>query len=88
MIYDDNQIKVLAGFFLKRLRLQHRISEKELGILLNVSQQQISRYEKGVTSLTIVRVNQYLKVFGLNWNDFIEGLETEESQNSLKNNTK
>ena len=70
MIYEDNQLSELASVFFKKLRKQNRISEKELAALLKVSQQQISRYENGKTQLTIVKINQYLTVFGLNWTDF------------------
>ncbi|MEX6277175.1 helix-turn-helix domain-containing protein [Providencia hangzhouensis] len=41
----------------------------ELAILLKISQQQVSRYEME-TQLTIGRVNQYLEIFGLDWNYF------------------
>ncbi|WJW83263.1 helix-turn-helix transcriptional regulator [Moellerella wisconsensis] len=44
---------------------------------MKVSQQQVSRYENGKTQLTIVKINQYLTVFGLSWGDFLEGLNKE-----------
>ncbi|KLN95535.1 helix-turn-helix domain-containing protein [Moellerella wisconsensis] len=77
MIYEDNQLSELAGIFFKNLRKKNRISEKELAALLKVSQQQVSRYENGKTQLTIVKINQYLTVFGLSWGDFLEGLNKE-----------
>jgi len=88
MIFDDNQLTKLAGALFKNLRKQNGISEKELAMLLNVSQQQISRYEHGKTQLTIVKINQYLTVFGLNWKDFIEGLKKESKSVRLKNKLK
>ncbi|MEQ5149856.1 helix-turn-helix domain-containing protein [Providencia stuartii] len=43
------------------------LTGKELGQLMHVSQQQVSRYEAGVTNLTISQLNQYLMVLGISW---------------------
>lgn len=47
---------------------------KELGQLMHVSQQQVSRYEAGVTNLTISQLNQYLMVLGISWQDLIRNV--------------
>ena len=75
MSFTGKTINDIASSFLKRIRKQNGLTEGELAILLKVSQQQVSRYENGKTQLTIVKINQYLNIFGINWDDFIEGIK-------------
>lgn len=70
MRVENDILNSAASSFLKKLRKQNGITEGELAILLKISQQQVSRYENGKTQLTIERVNQYLEIFGLDWNYF------------------
>ncbi|WP_243895652.1 helix-turn-helix domain-containing protein, partial [Providencia rettgeri] len=70
MRVENDILNSAASSFLKKLRKQNGITEGELAILLKISQQQVSRYENGKTQLTIGRVNQYLEIFGLDWNYF------------------
>lgn len=70
MSFTDEMLNDVASSFLKRVRKQNGITEGELAILLKISQQQVSRYENGKTKLTIGRINQYLDIFGLNWDQF------------------
>ncbi|EMI5490525.1 helix-turn-helix transcriptional regulator [Providencia stuartii] len=62
------------GFFLRENRLKVNLTGKELGRLMHVSQQQVSRYEVGVTNLTISQLNQYLMVLGISWQDLIRNV--------------
>lgn len=75
MSFTGKTINDIASSFLKRIRKQNGITEGELATLLKVSQQQVSRYENGKTQLTIVKINQYLNIFGINWEDFIKGIK-------------
>lgn len=75
MSFTGKTINDIASSFLKRIRKQNGLTEGEVAILLKVSQQQVSRYENGKTQLTIVKINQYLNIFGINWDDFIEGIK-------------
>ncbi|QNP18552.1 helix-turn-helix domain-containing protein [Providencia rettgeri] len=70
MRVENDILNSAASSFLKKLRKQNGITEGELAILLKISQQQVSRYENGKTQLTIGRVNQYLEIFGFDWNYF------------------
>ncbi|ATG15544.1 TPA: helix-turn-helix domain-containing protein [Providencia alcalifaciens] len=70
MNFTDEMLNDVASSFLRRIRKQNGITEGELAVLLKISQQQVSRYENGKTMLTIGRINQYLNVFGLNWECF------------------
>ncbi|ENB9463746.1 helix-turn-helix domain-containing protein [Providencia sp. wls1943] len=62
------------GLFLRENRLKVNLTGKELGRLMHVSQQQVSRYEAGVTNLTISQLNQYLMVLGISWQDLIRNV--------------
>lgn len=83
MKFTDDIINNAASSFLKKVRRQHGITEGELATLLKVSQQQVSRYENGKTQLTLGRINQYLELFGLNWEHFSNELirSTKEYEN-------
>lgn len=70
MRVENDILNSAASSFLKKIRKQNGITEGELAILLKISQQQVSRYENGKTQLIIGRVNQYLEIFGLDWNYF------------------
>lgn len=77
MVYEDDKLSEIVSVFFRNLRKKNRISEKQLAALLQVSQQQVSRYENGKTQLTVVKINQYLNVFGISWKDFIDGIKKE-----------
>lgn len=66
-----------TSLFLHRIRKRHHLSGKEMARLLNVSQQQISRYESGKTQLTLNLVSSYLKIFNIDWEDFINEVKNQ-----------
>lgn len=74
MNLNDRLLNHAASSFLKKMRKRNGITEKELAVLLKISQQQVSRYENGKTQLTIVRINQYLETFNVGWDYFIHEL--------------
>ncbi|WP_272662696.1 helix-turn-helix domain-containing protein [Providencia sp. PROV111] len=59
------------GLFLRKNRLNADLTGKELGQLMYISQQQISRHETGVCNLTITQLDNYLMVLGVSWSEFI-----------------
>ncbi|MEX6285780.1 helix-turn-helix domain-containing protein [Providencia hangzhouensis] len=59
------------GLFLRKGRWNSGLTGRELGKLMNISQQQISRYEAGITSLTVCQLHHYLNVLNLSWFDFV-----------------
>ncbi|MEQ5033514.1 helix-turn-helix transcriptional regulator [Morganella morganii] len=63
-----------AGFLIRELRIAKKMSGLELGRILNVSQQQISRYERGETELTLDKINKISSVFDLSIWQFIDVL--------------
>ena len=64
------QFNSTVGAFLRRRRVALNLSGNELGQALGLSQQQISRYEQGVTSMTLCRFNVFMTVLDFSWNDF------------------
>lgn len=52
----EKDINVRIGNLIKKLRRNKGISGAELAEKLNVSQQQISRYERGITKLNIEKL--------------------------------
>lgn len=76
------QLKKKIGAFIKKLRLSTSLTGKELGKILKVSQQQISRYENGVTEISIEKLDIILHQLGSSWGDFyIDVLSVNESKN-------
>lgn len=67
----NNELNKIVSCYFKTMRKKNDITEKELARLLNISQQQVSRYENGKSQLTLTRLNQYLEIFGISWQSFI-----------------
>ncbi|WP_272691104.1 helix-turn-helix domain-containing protein [Providencia sp. PROV116] len=59
------------GCFIKNKRKKMDITGKDLGIMLNVSQQQISRYENGITKITVTLLNDILIILETSWDEFL-----------------
>ncbi|HEI9803898.1 TPA: helix-turn-helix transcriptional regulator, partial [Proteus mirabilis] len=49
----SNMISGHVGIFLRKARKEKNMTGKQLARLMNVSQQQISRYEIGATAITV-----------------------------------
>lgn len=73
----SNIISRRVGFFLRRTRKEKNMTGTQLAKLMNISQQQISRYEIGVTSITVDQLGQFLKILDKNWIDVFQFIERE-----------
>ncbi len=71
-------INIVVGRFLQKSRKENDLTGKELARLINVSQQQISRYELGVTPLTLAQLNKLLRTLNKSWAEFFLYLEMQE----------
>jgi len=69
--YNGKIINTSASTILKKLRKNLGMTEAELAEKLKISQQQVSRYENGKTSLTLERISSYLSILDVNWPEFI-----------------
>ncbi|MBQ0268124.1 helix-turn-helix domain-containing protein [Providencia huaxiensis] len=53
---DEENVNIKLGCLIKKLRKKKGISGAELAEKLNVSQQQVSRYERGTTKLSFEKL--------------------------------
>ncbi|MBV2190415.1 MULTISPECIES: helix-turn-helix domain-containing protein [Providencia] len=60
------------GLFIRGARKSRGLSEKELAKLIFVSQQQVSRYERGITSMNFESILTILNVLNVSVDEFIE----------------
>lgn len=67
-------IAVIIGRRLKSLRLKHALNGTQLGKILGISQQQVSRYENGVTTLSIDTIVIICLYFNLSLREFLAPL--------------
>ncbi|MCD9217757.1 helix-turn-helix domain-containing protein, partial [Escherichia coli] len=58
------------GDFLRAARRGKSLTGLQLGKMLHISQQQISRYERGETSISIETLDVLLKGLDMDWSDF------------------
>ncbi|MBG3080171.1 helix-turn-helix transcriptional regulator [Proteus mirabilis] len=61
-------------------RKMYGISLDELAEKIGVSQQQQSRYERGINRINIDRLNQYAEIFGVHLKDFFILDEKDDSE--------
>ncbi|HCT9108645.1 TPA: helix-turn-helix transcriptional regulator [Proteus mirabilis] len=58
------------GSFLKKARKNQSLTGHQLGKLMQISQQQISRYERGESGINIETLDVMLNILGKNWSEF------------------
>lgn len=67
-LQTEDNLNLFIGNLIKKKRKLKNLSGKELGRLLKLSQQQISKYENGKTSFTLENILIFSSV--LDMNDF------------------
>ncbi|MGB5116569.1 MAG: helix-turn-helix transcriptional regulator [Providencia rettgeri] len=80
MIGDNTQNNLLSfycGLVIKNLRKESGISGVELAKQLNISQQQMSRYERGVNRLSVDTLFRILTVLDVSFERLLRLLMTE-----------
>ncbi|ATN00354.1 helix-turn-helix transcriptional regulator [Proteus cibarius] len=60
------------GYELSLLRQRNLMTGAELGKILNISQQQISRYERGINKIPVDLLFYILNIFDISIGDFFE----------------
>ncbi|HEJ9414510.1 TPA: helix-turn-helix domain-containing protein [Proteus mirabilis] len=73
----SNMISGHVGIFLRKARKEKNMTGKQLARLMNVSQQQISRYEIGATAITVDQLANFLLILDKKWVDVFKYLESE-----------
>lgn len=74
---ESKKISVYVGRFLRKSRKNKNMTGKELAFLMNVSQQQISRYETAKTKITLEKLNIILNLLDKTWVDLISIIQFE-----------
>lgn len=70
-----NAVDYYAGDKLRQLREKRGLTQRDLANVLNVSFQQIAKYESGKNRLTVGRISQLCKVFKVRPNCFFQKKE-------------
>ncbi|QPE18043.1 helix-turn-helix transcriptional regulator [Providencia rettgeri] len=70
MIKTDALLRRDVGLFLRQARIDKSLTGFQLAKILKISQQQISRYERGETGINIETLNIFLNVLEKNWLEF------------------
>lgn len=71
---EQKSLNEKVGQYLKETRMNKDLSGKDLGVLLNISQQQISRYERGQNQITLDKLELMLSALEITWSDFIDSI--------------
>jgi transcriptional regulator with XRE-family HTH domain len=73
-----------VGNLIKQTRKSMGMSQMRLAGKIGVSYQQVQKYEKGTSQLTIVRLKQFAKALGISVHSFVEDEPTSASKVSYK----
>ena len=65
-------INIKIGAYLKKKRKSRSFTGGDIAAYLGVTQQQISRYERGQNNLTVYFLSKYLSVLEVDWVDFVK----------------
>ena len=84
MDYFTNGINKEVGQYLRVIRKEQNLTGSELAKMLDVSQQQISRYETGKTKLTFEMMDEILTMFNKSWRDFFNSVIDKHDNEKLK----
>ncbi|HEM7134007.1 TPA: helix-turn-helix transcriptional regulator [Providencia rettgeri] len=68
---SETTLRKDIGIFIRNSRQEKLLSASQLGDLVKLSQQQISRYECGVTNINVEMLNLFLTVLDKTWTDFL-----------------
>lgn len=66
----NKNIREDIGTYLRDARISKSLTGFQLGKLIQISQQQISRYERGETNISFDTLDKMLTVLDKNWSDF------------------
>ena len=77
----SHPVDVHVGKKIKQMRAMRRLSQTDVAQKLNLSFQQIQKYEIGSNRVAASRLYELSKIFGVPTSYFFEGLPEEESAN-------
>ncbi|MGQ0527008.1 MAG: helix-turn-helix domain-containing protein [Alphaproteobacteria bacterium] len=65
----------IVGFNLKILRKAKKLSQKDIAGILDVSYQQVQKYESGFTTLPLEKLYRLRHFYKVSYETFFEGME-------------
>lgn len=68
-----NPVDIIVGENIRRLRMQCGMSQEQLGMQSGVTFQQIQKYEKGTNRVSASRMDQFVVLFGVDYNALFTG---------------
>jgi len=71
-----NSVKVI-GDKLKQIRIKRNLRQREVAKQLGVAREEISYIERGVRNISLTRLEELLKIYGLSLSGFFEDKEEE-----------
>jgi len=80
----SHPVDVHVGMKIKQMRTMRRLSQTDVAQQLNLSFQQIQKYEIGSNRVAASRLYELSKIFGIPTSYFFEGLNEDESENKSK----
>ncbi|MCU6237390.1 helix-turn-helix domain-containing protein [Morganella morganii] len=73
-----NCINGIVGQRIRRLRCDHGLKAKALAKLLGISQQQVSRYERGINKIDASIIFKVINIFGVPYESLFPDPEMED----------
>ncbi|EOW0440665.1 helix-turn-helix domain-containing protein [Providencia rettgeri] len=77
LVPNDINFNQIVGNYLRKTRMRKGLTGSELGKLMGISQQQISRSERGKTQVSFSYVCNHMVTLGLSLDDFFSFLKKE-----------
>ncbi|MDR2225291.1 MAG: helix-turn-helix transcriptional regulator [Providencia sp.] len=81
----NQNVDEALGYLIKKHRKKQGLTGVELGKMLNISQQQISRYERGVNNFSIDRIIDILLILNISQEDLVKVIIDEIMHRSVFN---
>ena len=72
---SDHDFDSMVGDYLRATRVNKGLTGKELGTVMHMSQQQISRYERGRNKVSLDFIFNYVTVLGLPMSHFFNYID-------------
>ena len=76
-IKKREDVYALLGHHLRQARMKRGLSSHELANIINLSQQQISRYERGVNKLSLDKLIEIIVFLDIDVKDIVRIITTE-----------
>lgn len=69
--HSPSNIAQIIGAYLRSMRIEKNLTGGQIGELLSISQQQVSRYERGINRVSLEFLMSYVEALDLSFDDFL-----------------